>query len=57
MKDKVAYRQPSRAKNLRQVIKEVCDTEITHEYCESLVSNMPRRIQTIIDSKGGNTNY
>ena len=48
MKDKVAYKQPSSAENLRQAIKDVWVTEITQEYCESLVSSMPRRIQAYI---------
>jgi len=57
MKDKVAYNQPSSAKNLRQPIKEVWDTEITQEYCESLLSSMACRIQAVIYSKGGHTKY
>jgi len=57
LKDKVAYNQPSSAENLRQSIMEVWDTEIRQEYCEFLVSNMPRRIQAVIDSKGGPTKY
>ena len=44
MKDKVADKQPSSAQNLKQAIKDVWVTEITHEYCESLVSSMPYRI-------------
>ena len=40
--------------NLRQAIKEVWVTEITREYCESLVSSMPHSIQAVIDSKGMN---
>ena len=57
MKDKVADKQPSSAQNLKQAIKDVWVTEITQEYCESLVSSMPHRIQTVIDSKGGHTKY
>ena len=56
LKDKVAYKQPSIAKKLRQVIKEVWITEITQDYYKYLVSSMPRRIQAVIDSKGGHTN-
>ena len=48
MKDKVADKQPSSAQKI---------TEITQEYCESLVSSMPRRIQAVIDSKGCHTKY
>ena len=57
MKDKVADKQPSSAQNLKQAIKDVWVTEITQEYCESLVSSMPRRIQAVIDSKRGHTKY
>ena len=57
MKDKMAYKQTPSAENLRQASKEVWITEITHEYCESLVSSMPRRIQAVIDIKGAHTKY
>ena len=33
-------------------MKEVWFTEINQEYCESLISSMPRRIRVVIDSKG-----
>ena len=42
MKDKVAYKQPSGAENLQEAI---------NEYCESLLSSMPCRMQAAIDSK------
>jgi len=32
-------------------------TEIIPGYCDSQVSSMPRRIQTVIDSKGGHNKY
>ena len=57
MKGKAAYKQPSSAEKLRQAIKDVWVTEITQEYCESLVSSMPRCIQAVIDSKEGHTRY
>ena len=53
MKDKVVvYKQPSSVENLRQAIKEVWVTEITHDYCKSLVSSMPHHIHAAINSKG-----
>ena len=55
MKDKVAYKQQSRAENPRQAIKEVWVTEITQKYRESLVSSLPPRIQAAIDRKGRHT--
>ena len=42
---------------MRQAIKEVLVIEITQEYCESLVSSMPRRILAVTDSKGEHTKY
>ena len=48
LKDKVAYRKLSSAKNLRQAVKDVWVTEIA--YCETLVFSMSRHIQTVIDT-------
>ena len=50
MKDKMAYKQSLSAENLRQATSEVRVTKITQEYCESLESSLPRRIQAVIDS-------
>ena len=57
MKDKAADKHPSSAQHLKQAIKDVLVTEITQEYCEFLVSSMPRRIQAVTDSKGCHTKY
>ena len=57
MNDQVASKQRPNTENLRQAIKKVWVTEITLEYCKYLVSSMPRRIQTVIDSKVGHTKY
>ena len=51
MKDKLADKQPPSAQDLKQVTKDVWVTEITQEYCESVVSSMPRHIQAVMDSK------
>ena len=40
MKDKVVYKQLSCAEDLRQAVQEVWFTEITQEYCKSLVYNL-----------------
>ena len=56
IKDKVVYKQPSTAENLR-IIMDVWVTEIIREYSESLVSSMLRRIQAGFDSKRGHTKY
>ena len=55
LKDKVAQRQPSSTQALIQAIKEVWVKEISREYCENLVYSMPRRIQAVIENKGGIT--
>ena len=48
MKDKVAYKQPSSAENLKQPVKEVLVTEIIQAYLEYLISSKDaRRKQTI----------
>ena len=31
--------------------------DLTPEYCKKLVSSMPRRIQSVIEAKGGYTKY
>ena len=49
MKDKVAYKQPSSAENLKQPVKEVLVSEIIQAYLEYLISSKPHRIQTITD--------
>ena len=57
LKDKVAEKQPLSAEHLRQVITDVWVHEITPELCSNLVSSMPRRIQAVINAKGGHTKY
>jgi len=57
MKDKVAERQPSSQGDLVTVIKQVWTMGLSKDLCAELVASMPRRIQAVIDSKGGNTKY
>ena len=57
LKDKVAEKQPTSLENLKSAIREVWTKEITPEYCQHLVSSMPRRIKAVIAKKGGNTKY
>ena len=57
LKDKVAERQPARAKDLVKVIKEVWVKEISQEYYRNLVCSMPRRLQDVIKNGGGSTKY
>ena len=57
MKNKVAAKQPSSLKTLVEWIKQVWCKEFSKEYCQQLISSMPRRIQDVIDKKGGHTKY
>ena len=57
MKNKVSEMQPSSLKLLEHCIKLVWVKEISKEYCQELVASMPRRIQLVIDNKGGHTKY
>lgn len=57
MKDKVAEKQPSSLSCLEKAIKDVWVTEISQDYCKSLVNSMPRRLQMVIQNKGGHTKY
>ena len=42
---------------LVKAIKEVWVKEISKEYCQSLIKNMPRRIKAVIKIRGGHTKY
>jgi len=59
MKNKVAEKHPSSAKDLVKVIKEVWVKEISQEFCRNLVHSMPRRLKVVIKNGGGpqNTNF
>ena len=57
MKDLVAQKQPQSCSKLINIIKEVWVKEISTEYCESLISSMPRRLQAVINARGGHTKY
>jgi len=57
MKNKVAEKHPSSAKDLVKVIKEVCVKEISQEFCRILVHSMQRRLQEVIKNGGGSTKY
>jgi transposase len=57
MKDKVAEKRPSNAQDLRSVIEKIWRDNITPDYCDALIRSMPRRIQSVLSSKGGHTKY
>ena len=45
LKDKVTEKQPSSAKQLVEVIKKMWVTNISADYCQTLVQSMPRRLE------------
>lgn len=57
MKQKVAAHHPTSEVDLRRVLKQVWTTEITPEYCKTLVHSMPSRIKAVLKNKGLPTKY
>jgi transposase len=57
MKKKVAAHRPTSEEDLKDVIKHVWATEITSEYCKTLVHSMPSRITAVLKNKGHPTKY
>ena len=57
LKDRVSEKQPTSAMELETAIKEVWASELSAEYCRSLVESMPRRLEAVIKAKGGPTKY
>lgn len=57
MKNKVAAKQPTNLKSLEECIKQIWCKEFSNEYCQQLISSMPRRIKAVIDNKEGHTKY
>jgi hypothetical protein len=57
MKKKVAAHRPTSENDLKDVIKHVWATEITSEYCKTLVHSMPSRINVVLKNKGYPTKY
>ena len=48
---------PTSAQSLINAIKHVWTNEITVEYCETLISSMPSRIEAVLENKGRYTKY
>ena len=57
LKSHVASKQVSSHQELLDAIKTAWTTEIQPEYCEKLVSSMPRRIAACIAAGGRSTKY
>ena len=53
IKDKVAEKQPSSAKELVTPIKKVWVKEISIEYYASLIKSMPSCLAAVVQEKGG----
>jgi hypothetical protein len=57
MKEKVAQTNPTSEAELIKAIKKVWVEKIAPGYCETLVRSMPRRIKTVLSSKGDHSKY
>jgi transposase len=57
MKGKLRRRRPSSIPELKQIISDIWNNEITQNYLKSLFMSMPRRLQAVIDANGGHTKY
>ena len=57
MKNKVAAHRPTSENDLKEVLKRVWVTEITPEYCRSLVHSMPDRIKAVLKNHGYPVKY
>ena len=57
VKNKVAEKQASSAKELKKTIKEVWVKETTPECCRKLIESMPKRLNDVIKCKRGCTKY
>ena len=57
IKNKVAEKKPTGAKELVTSIKKVWVKEISTEYCPPLVKSMPSRLAAVVREKGGHTKY
>ena len=57
MKNKVAEKQPSSARELVTAIKEVWIKEIGAEYCASLVKSMTSHLAAVVLEKSGHAKY
>jgi len=57
MKKKVAAHRPVSEKDLKDILRHVWVTEISLEYCKTLVHSMPSRIKAVIKNHGHPTRY
>ena len=57
LKKKIAKLNPSSYHDLVEKIKLTWATEISKDYCKTLVESMPSRIQAVLKAKGGHTKY
>jgi hypothetical protein len=57
LKRKVGESKPSSIPDLIAKVKTAWNENITANYCQNLISSMPRRIQAVMDARGGTTKY
>lgn len=57
MKKKVAQLNPTSESDLKNVLKQVWTTQISADYCKTLVRSMPNRIAAVLANRGYPTAY
>ena len=57
LKEKVADKHPTSAKDMKMTIKCIWMQKITTEYCKHLIHSIPCCLQAVIKSKSGHTKY
>ena len=57
MKNRLQQRHFSSMTEFKDAIKTIWVTDLTQDYCSSLIDSMPRRIQAILDNNGFPTKY
>lgn len=57
MKNQLQQRHFSSMAEFKETIKAIWVTDLSHDYCTSLIDSTPRRIQAIIDNNGFATEY
>jgi len=57
MKKKVAAHHPTSEVHLKHVLRQVWTTEISTDYCKTLVHSMPSRIAAVLKNRGFPTKY
>lgn len=57
VKKRVAELRPTSLTDLKAKVRQVWETEVTAEFCSSLIRSMPDPLATVIKARGGPTKY